>query len=78
MCYQSQIPISSNFRLKINIQGCVNTLSEECKAFYHEYGRDGRNYTWRASYPCYYDPYDSDFVVINFNPDKTLMQVELN
>ena len=65
----------SFYRLKINIQGCVNTLSEECKAFYHDYGKDGRNYTWRASYPCYYDPYDPDFVVINFNPDKTLMEV---
>ncbi len=62
-----------SFRLKINIEGCVNTLSEECKAFYKDYGRDGRNYTARAIYPCYYDPEDPDFVVINFNPKKTLM-----
>merc|ERR1712051_772877 len=53
--------------------GCVNTLSEECKAFYDKYGRDGMNYTARAIYPCYYDPDDPDFVVITFDPDKTLM-----
>ena len=36
-------------------------------------GRDGRNYTARAIYPCWYDPDNPDFVVINFDPDKTLM-----
>ena len=45
-------------RLRINIEGCVNTLSMECMAFYHEYGKDGRNYTARAVYPCYYDPHN--------------------
>ena len=34
-------------RLRINIEGCVNTLSEECKAFYRMFGGDGRNYTAR-------------------------------
>ena len=29
----------------------------------------------RASYPCYYDPFDPDFVVINYNPDKTLIEL---
>ena len=36
-------------------------------------GRDGRNYTARAIYECWYDPAEPDFVVINFDPDKTLM-----
>ena len=44
--------------MKINIEGCVNTLSMECMAFYHDYGKDGRNYTARAVYPCYYDPHN--------------------
>jgi hypothetical protein len=60
-------------KLKFNIEGCSNTLEEECKAFYHNYGRDGRNYTARAIFPCWYDPGNYDFVVINFYPDKTLM-----
>jgi hypothetical protein len=58
--------------MKINIGGCVNTLAMECMAFYRNYGGDGRNYTARAVYQCYYDPFNPDFVVINFNPDKTL------
>ena len=45
--------------MKINIEGCVNTLSMECMAFYYEYGKDGRNYTARAVYPCYFDPGNS-------------------
>jgi len=71
--YEQDITIFNRTKLKINIEGCVNTLSEECKAFYEKYGRDGQNYTARAIYPCYYDPDEPDFVVINFDPDKTLM-----
>ncbi len=71
--YERDIVIFNQTKLKINIEGCVNTLAEECKAFYKDYGRDGRNYTARAVYPCYYDPEEPDFVVINFNPEKTLM-----
>ena len=41
--------------------------------FIHFSGRDGQNYTARAIYPCFYDPDEPDFVVINFDPDKTLM-----
>ena len=44
------------FRLQVNIDGCVNTLSDYCKTFFKEYGRDGRNYTARAIYDCYFDP----------------------
>ena len=36
-------------------------------------GLDGRNYTARAIYQCWYDPDNPDFVVIDFNPSKTLM-----
>lgn len=71
--YEQDITIFNQTKLKINIEGCVNTLAEECKAFYDEYGRDGRNYTARAIYPCWYDPAEPDFVVIKFDPDKTLM-----
>lgn len=73
IAFEPDITIFNQTKLKFNIEGCSNTLSEECKAFYNEYGRDGRNYTARAIYPCYYDPEDPDYVVINFNPEKTLM-----
>nr|XP_040567981.1 uncharacterized protein LOC121117603 [Lepeophtheirus salmonis] len=71
--YEPDITFLNRTKLKINIEGCVNTLSKECTDFYENYGKDGRNYTSRAIYPCYYDPFDPDFVVINFDPDKTLM-----
>ena len=99
--YEQDITIFNATKLKINIEGCVNTLAEECTDFYDTYGkllqkflkknlfiiaqiylqllkfdfpgRDGRNYTARAIYECWYDPAEPDFVVINFDPDKTLM-----
>lgn len=71
--YEEDITIFNATKLKINIEGCVNTLKEECRDFYDTYGRDGRNYTARAIYPCYFDPENPDYVVINFNPEKTLM-----
>ena len=45
-----------NIRLQVNLEGCVNTLSDYCKGFFTKYGRDGRNYTARAIYDCFYDP----------------------
>jgi len=71
--YEEDITIFNQTKLQINIQGCVNSLSEECTDFYKTYGRDGRNYTARAIYECYYDPENPDFVVIKFDPDRTLM-----
>ena len=37
--YEQDITIFNRTKLKINIEGCVNTLSEECKAFYDKYGK---------------------------------------
>ncbi len=56
--------------MKINMEGCVNTLAMECMAFYHNFGGDGRNYTARSVYQCFYDPNNPDFVVINYDPDQ--------
>ena len=50
------IPIFIFFRLKINIEGCKNNLNMSCMAFYANYGGDGRNYTARAVYECFFDP----------------------
>jgi hypothetical protein len=40
--------------LFMNHEGCVNTLEEECKTFYAELGRDGRNQSFPSRFPCYY------------------------
>jgi hypothetical protein len=37
--YEQDIIIFNLTKLKVNIEGCVNTLSEECKAFYEKYGK---------------------------------------
>ena len=31
-------------------------MSGACEEFFQKYGRDGRNYTARAIYDCFYDP----------------------
>ena len=37
--YEQDITIFNATKLKINIEGCVNTLSEECTDFYDTYGK---------------------------------------
>ena len=54
--YSNRLLHFSIIRLQVNIDGCVNTLSDYCKTFFDKYGRDGRNYTARAIYDCFYDP----------------------
>ena len=71
MPFEQDITIFNRSRLMINMEGCVNTLSEECTKFYDDFGRDGRNHTSRARFPCYYAPDNSEFVVSRFDADKT-------
>ena len=49
-------------KLKMNHEGCSNSLSEECTAFHREFGRDGRNYTTNSRFPCFYTKKSNDFV----------------
>ena len=69
--FEDEISVFPQSKLAINIEGCVNTLRDECKAFYDRYGRDGRNDTSPARYPCYYSAHNPDFVVKNFNISRT-------
>ena len=41
--FDANVTIYSESKLMINHEGCVNTLQEECDAFYAKFGRDGRN-----------------------------------
>ena len=64
-----RLKIISNFRDSQNInlgffpqiilEGCVNTLQEECTHFYENHGHDGRNNSANSRYPCYYTPDNS-------------------
>ena len=55
-------PLLKYFLVFLNllfIEGCVNTLKEECTEFYENHGHDGRNNSANSRYPCYYTPDNS-------------------
>jgi len=75
--YEPDITIFNKTKLKINIEGCKNNLNKSCTAFYENYGGDGRNHTARAVYECFFDPNNGDYVVVEFDPQMTLLQLLL-
>ena len=38
---------------------------------FRDFGNDGRNYTAKSRFPCYYTPRQSDFVAAYFDLDKS-------
>ncbi|CAD7083348.1 unnamed protein product [Hermetia illucens] len=68
------LTISNESRLMINLEGCVNTLMDECKEFLREYGKDGTDHNARARFPCFYAPANKEVVVARFNLDITYKQ----
>ena len=54
----TELVIRQEAGLKINFEGCVNTLANECAAFLKNYGKDGSDHNARARFPCYYSPSD--------------------
>jgi len=75
--WEEDIVIYNFTRILKNQEGCVNTLSMECMDFYHRYGRDGANYTSRATFNCYYDPDDDLSVIIDYQPERTAFYLML-
>jgi len=69
--WQQHLVIFNKTKILKNQEGCVNTLSMECMDFYHRYGRDGANYTSRATFDCFYDPENHDHVIIDYQPERT-------
>jgi len=69
--YEDDILIFNQSRLMINLEGCVNTLQEECTKFYEIHGNDGRNHSAPSRYPCYYAPADPTYVVARYNLQHT-------
>lgn len=70
--WEEHVVIYNKTRIKKNQQGCVNTLSMECMDFFIRFARDGANYTARAVYDCYYNDEDPGYVVIDYQPERTL------
>lgn len=68
---EQSLIISNESRLLINLEGCVNTLRDECKEFLHEYGKDGSDHNARARFPCYYAEHNTNVVVSRFDLQTT-------
>ena len=54
----------SYWQLFVNTEMCVNTLQFECTTFFVEHRRDGRNYSSRDTYQCFYNPENQQFASI--------------
>ena len=39
--------------------------------YYRDFGNDGRNYTAKSRFPCFYTPRQSDFVAAYFDLEKS-------
>lgn len=68
---ENDLIIANESRLMINLEGCVNTLKDECKYFLQEYGKDGSDHNARARFPCYYAETKTSVVVSRFNLEST-------
>lgn len=68
------LTISNESRLMINLEGCVNTLRDECREFLREFGKDGTDHNARARFPCFFSTNDPSIVVSRFNLETTKMQ----
>jgi hypothetical protein len=66
--------IKNESKLHINMEGCVNTLRDECKDFFREYGKDGSDHNARARFPCFYAESEPDKVVVHFDLEGTYRQ----
>lgn len=68
------LTIANESRLMINLEGCVNTLRDECKDFLREYGKDGTDHNARARFPCFYSTDNPNIVVSRFDLETTYKQ----
>ncbi|CAL4120873.1 unnamed protein product, partial [Meganyctiphanes norvegica] len=64
-------------QLRINPEGCVNSLMDECKAFFETHAHDGFDGYTRDRYPCYYTDKTDDYVIGKFNPAVTTLYLLL-
>ncbi|KAL0275431.1 UNVERIFIED_CONTAM: hypothetical protein PYX00_003279 [Menopon gallinae] len=59
--------IANESKLLINLDGCVNTLKDECRDFLRDYGKDGTDHNAKARFPCFYSDNDPELVVARFD-----------
>lgn len=64
---EQDLMIANESFLLINMEGCVNTLRDECRDFLREFGKDGTDHNARARFPCFYSHDDPSKVVAHFD-----------
>jgi len=65
---ESQLELNANVKVRVNMEGCVNTLRDECRDFYENFAKkDGRNDTSRAVYECFYDENNVKMVEMSYS-----------
>lgn len=69
-----ELTLANDSRLMINLEGCVNTLADECKEFLKNYGRDGADHNAKARFPCFYTENNPDIAVTRFDMETTYRQ----
>jgi len=68
---EHELVIANESRLLINLEGCVNTLRDECRDFLRDFGKDGTDHNARARFPCFYADWNTDIVVARFDLNAT-------
>ncbi|CAL4091372.1 unnamed protein product, partial [Meganyctiphanes norvegica] len=70
---ERNLRIMNNTQLRINPEGCVNSLRDECKAFIFTHGHDGADGITPDRFECFYTDQNEDYVIGKFNPKQTRM-----
>ncbi|XP_042234668.1 uncharacterized protein LOC121874550 isoform X2 [Homarus americanus] len=68
---EQTLRIMNNTQLRINPEGCVNTLRKECTAFFESHAHDGFDGMTPDRYPCYFTDMRQEFVIGKFDPVMT-------
>jgi hypothetical protein len=71
---ETDLIIANESRLQINLEGCVNSLMDECATFLREFGKDGTDHNARARFPCFYADHDPTTVITRFDLEETYQQ----
>lgn len=71
---EADLTISNESRLMINLEGCVNTLRDECKEFFRIYAKDGSDHNARARFTCFYSENNVAEAVVRFDLEREYQQ----
>ncbi|KAK7062953.1 hypothetical protein SK128_018661 [Halocaridina rubra] len=68
---ESELSVFNNTQLRINPDGCVNTLRKECTEFFETHAHDGFDGMTQDRFQCYYTDQMNEYVIGKFNPELT-------